>query len=388
MAGHRDKLGRNQSPHSWPLESHSVQASIRDPCVTLSTRFALSGSGGSVIALSTMLLALSPQSVHHPHYSSAHMVSNIMSLAIHPTGPMTHGRASAPALSGDAGPSPSKRPKLSLDTITAPTKLFGKSSTSLRLDTLSAASPTTRNTFRNAYNQNQSHRKHSSHSPQQPRSPRLKRNRSSLDAAPTSPVLFMSTNMDSDSGEPDITIPVSNVDALTLDPPYKLAFNLISILSNSPLARATMQKSSLQSASIPRVAKKVAFREPLTEEITTTTYTMRHSDIESISSVPIHEPSSHESTQISISTTEARSRQQLSLATQTTAGSPQSGSVQDSSSDDDSDTSPKTPVAGRKRRHHQWVWTLGPSDARPGSMDDQVGCKEEPMLAFEGEQGI
>jgi len=32
------------------------------------------------------------------------------------------------------------------------------------------------------------------------------------------------------------------------------------------------------------------------------------------------------------------------------------------SSDEDSDTCPETPVAGRRKRRREWVWTLGPVD--------------------------
>jgi len=40
---------------------------------------------------------------------------------------------------------------------------------------------------------------------------------------------------------------------------------------------------------------------------------------------------------------------------------PVAGEKRDSS-DEDSDTCPETPVAGRRKRRREWVWTLGADD--------------------------
>lgn len=72
------------------------------------------------------------------------------------------------------------------------------------------------------------------------------------------------------------------------------------------------------------------------------------------------------------------------------AGSPtQVGGKRDSSSDDEneSDSCPATPVAGRRKRHRQWRWTLGPVggsadggtqpekrwDEPPETVDENIG---------------
>jgi hypothetical protein len=48
--------------------------------------------------------------------------------------------------------------------------------------------------------------------------------------------------------------------------------------------------------------------------------------------------------------------------------SPRAGEKRESS-DEDSDTCPATPVAGRKKRSRDWVWTLGPVDTASKSAD-------------------
>jgi hypothetical protein len=53
---------------------------------------------------------------------------------------------------------------------------------------------------------------------------------------------------------------------------------------------------------------------------------------------------------------------------------PRAGDKRDSSeSEDDSDTCPQTPVAGRRKRSRDWRWTLGklPGDTQSPSSEDE-----------------
>lgn len=57
------------------------------------------------------------------------------------------------------------------------------------------------------------------------------------------------------------------------------------------------------------------------------------------------------------------------------AKSPQTGEKRESSDEEDSDTCPATPVAGRKKRHREWVWTLDPiKTAAPTDSDERTGA--------------
>ncbi len=51
------------------------------------------------------------------------------------------------------------------------------------------------------------------------------------------------------------------------------------------------------------------------------------------------------------------------------AVTPRTGDKRDSSDEEDSDTCPATPIAGRRKRHRQWRWTLGPTGSRAGEED-------------------
>ena len=51
-----------------------------------------------------------------------------------------------------------------------------------------------------------------------------------------------------------------------------------------------------------------------------------------------------------------------------------------SDDEEDNDSCPATPVAGRRKRHRQWVWTLGPIE--PTSTDkegDEANIGEDEM---------
>jgi hypothetical protein len=118
-------------------------------------------------------------------------------------------------------------------------------------------------------------------------------------------------------------------------------------------------------------AKKVAFRAPLTEDITTERYTMRHSDIESsistISTLELSPPDTDKPEELS----EGDAHKLNAKSKGKKARSPQTGEKRESSDEDDSDTCPATPVAGRKKRSREWVWTLGPVETASNPSDKQ-----------------
>lgn len=125
--------------------------------------------------------------------------------------------------------------------------------------------------------------------------------------------------------------------------------------------------------------KKVAFRAQLTEDIKTSKYVMKHSDIDTSSST--------------ISTLEVTPPEQSQEVDEIgTRQEPEQPTVEEATvkplhidatprpmeQDGDGDSCPATPVAGRRKRDRQWVWTLGP--VAPTSQDGQsedAGIGEE-----------
>ncbi|KAK4506794.1 hypothetical protein PRZ48_000527 [Zasmidium cellare] len=297
-----------------------------------------------------------------------------MSLAILPSAPMAYNQSSGPTLLAPS-PSPAKRPKLSLNTANVPS-VFGKGSTSLRLDTLSATSPTTRNTFSNAYDQAQS--RHTINGrPSKPRLAPLATNVTNADeqTAPLDPE--QPNNSAASSASSSST--ASTVDFSTAEVPYRVPYNVKSILLNSPIARKPVRITSFaQSKPMFPAAKKVAFKAPLTEDIQTIKYTMRHSDIESststISTLELS-PSDNSSTVDEDDEDDEDEKVETVEVEKKESSSPHTGDKRESSDeeDDDSDSCPATPVAGRKKRHRDWRWTLGPI----GPSQDQQQQSEE-----------
>lgn len=311
-----------------------------------------------------------PLPVHTP------MSSSTMSLAILPSAPMAYNQSSGPTLLAPS-PSPAKRPKLSLNTTNVPSSVFGKGSTSLRLDTLSATSPTTRNTFRNAYDQAQSRQTINSRS-SKPRLALLATNVSNSDEQ-TSQIDREERN-DSAASSTSTSSTVSSVDFSTAEVPYRVAYNVKSILVNSPIARKSTRITSFaQSKPMFPATKKVAFKAPLTEDIQTTKYTMKHSDIESststISTLELSQPE-----KASVCNDEEIEKPQLKddeVEKKKVPSSPHTGNKRESSDEeDDSDSCPATPVAGRKKRHREWRWTLGPIGP---SSDQQHQQQQQPQ---------
>lgn len=306
--------------------------------------FFLSGwwSGAGILELVIMLAFMSPPaSVHHMPTASS------MSLAILPSTPMAH-------TSSHQNPAAPKRPKLSLNTANVPS-IFGKKSTSLRLDTLSTTSPTSRNTFSNA-----------TFDPQGNPGVRAQNSPSTTVATAIlqdlqeyrhSPVEIAALN---DSASSASTIESSN------EPPYSLSYCTKSILSNGPIPRSFPPRTSFgqpKPMMFP-ATKKVAFRTPLEEVVTTTKYTMRHIDIESststISTLELS-PAKEGKAQTSDSATEEgrKSSKSVVSVTKKPPSEAQTGDKRESSDEEeDSDTTAVTPIAGRRKRSRRWVWTL------------------------------
>ena len=273
----------------------------------------------------------------------------------------------------------SLRPKLSLNTsldTTTQSRTFGKGS-SLRVEALSAVSPTVRNTFSNAYRPPQTQ---SPATPDDTKPPSLRLDVVSLKIdSPTSPEQHSLSSATVSSASTTTSLDVSYM-------AYTLPAHHQSILTNSSLPRPMRRRSAKPMFPTP---KKVSFRQPLWEEIRTFTFTLAHSDIasepDSLILMP-QEPSTSAPTiivqQDSQSTSPVHMAQEgnniaiprggLSLLKLTTSPCPPNnperqshsllaspwkpGHKRDSSiSDSDSDSSlAHTPVAGRSKRRRQW----------------------------------
>ncbi|KAI4640962.1 uncharacterized protein J4E79_011748 [Alternaria viburni] len=260
------------------------------------------------------------------------------------------------------------RPKLSINTEQP--RILGKGA-SLRLETLSAVSPTVRNTFSNAYE-----RPATAPTLQRPSRPQL-----SIESDVPTTSGSTSASTPSSASTLSSTLTSASNDSATLSIPYKQPHNLASILSNSP-ARSIIPRKMGSSRPMFPAEKRVSFRTPLEEEITTTRYTLAHSDIESSVSTLSSLASTASTTDSDASTSQPSlslkalknpsetsiSPLQLSLISTSSSAessprpkSPRTGEKRDSSSsDDDSDSAPETPVAGRRKRTRDWRWTLGP----------------------------
>ncbi|KAK0981337.1 hypothetical protein LTR91_011918 [Friedmanniomyces endolithicus] len=285
-----------------------------------------------------------------------------MSLTILTSSPITYGQTPAPT---SLAPEPcKKRPKLTLDTHDS-SSLFGKASTSLRLETLSATSPTVRNTFRNGHDAVQQRRTSGG------KRPSLAPLATDVPSDTSKKFTPLFTESPSSPEVPDLTdssaasySSTPTVDSLSAEVPYRIAFNITSILSNSPIPRTRYARNRFaQSRPLFPAAKKVMFRAPLTEDIMTSRYTMAHSDIEiSITSIPVIDTDPVENTEgeshATATTTEINVHPACVAAT-----APHTGEKRESSDEEDSDTCPATPVAGRRKKSRVWRWTLGPVEA-------------------------
>ncbi|KAF2256958.1 hypothetical protein BU26DRAFT_558386 [Trematosphaeria pertusa] len=276
-----------------------------------------------------------------------------------------------------------QRPRLRLDTQSTTHRYKGSS---LRLETLSAVSPTIRNTFSNAYEPP------ASAAPvlARPSKPRL-----SIDSTCKT---SSESSTPSSAATPSSSLTSASTDSATIVIPYKQPHNLTSILSNSP-ARALEPRRMAAARPLFPAEKKVSFRTPLEEEIKNVRYTLAHSDIESsqstISSLSTAASSESESSAASLSvaftssgepsspSVQSPSEPSSSSAFSSLEGSPRpkgprAGDKRDSS-ESESDSCPETPVAGRRKRRRDWRWTLGslPSDKSTSSSASDAITSED-----------
>ena len=313
-----------------------------------------------------------------------------MSLAVLPSSPVTtYSQHDFPTT---GSPSPSKRPKLSLDTSSVAPTAFGKKATSLRLETLSATSPTVRNTFSNAHEQK----------PSRLRLTPITTTFSDSPATATPAQTYPSTPID-DQQRPQSTASSisSNSSASTLDLteiPYKLPFNHTSILKNGPIDRRSTQQqttSFAQSKPMFPPPKKVGFKAPLTEEIVTTKFTMRHSDIEVEADSSISTLDLNEAKQTSVVEDEAEegdAGQETDMTASSAASSPHTGDKRESSDEEEDEADdasyPTTPIAGRRKRHRMWRWTLGPVGSSETSEGDDTEQASTNVVAATHADGV
>lgn len=307
-----------------------------------------------------MLLSYTPtHSMSLPaHYCLDRNLMGSMSLDRMHTTSATHTNSTLQPLL----PTSPSRPKLSLNTRSIlPT--FGKRSTSLRLETLSASSPTSRNTFQNATDAPKVHE-----SSKSPLNPLPLGQTCEAKSSPTEATLSSTSSCSSVSSE---ALSISCV-------PYTLPYGLKSALRNSPTTRIRTQTTTF---AICRpmfpAAKRVAFRDPITEDVKTVRFTLRHSDISPpTSTLELRPPQERHPNK------SAQPPDEKPTTKKSGPLSPRTGDKRDSSDEEDDETCPATPVAGRQKRHRQWVWTLPPvprsaEDSRTGAASDQNGKKAD-----------
>lgn len=322
----------------------------------------------------------------------------------------------------------SSRPKLTLQTTSLPLT-FGRSTTGLSRSFTAAAtaSPTVRNTFKNAYDAT---------------SP------SSTTTSPTKPSSISTSGLRLNTTAVAIAKPASPYihntnptnSPFSYRSPYSLPLGVRSILRNSPLEGASRRRSGSVSAGaggpggagVRRVffpaKKQVSFRHILEEEIRTERYTAQHLDL--VREEAVHEADSgavgasntntitHTHTAISVITKDDEAAIELGSASGSTTGSgsdsdSSSLSVSESSTDEGSadetgartsltkeerkkrrtlrierqvravalldgleadpySSTPQTPRQSRVKRRREWKWTLGPIEGSPDSAQSEL----------------
>jgi hypothetical protein len=273
---------------------------------------------------------------------------------------MSCGLSTNPA--GDQRTSVPSKPKLTLQTRCLP-RTSGTSSTGLSFFASGAsASPTVRNTFKNAYDV--------------PAPSSATASPSKTPSKPSKPALSHAANNHSSS-------------------PYQLPLGVKSILRNSPLEPSSKRRSvsiaapSGNSASATRrvffpAKKQVNYRHPLEEEIQTVRYTARHSDLvldpdpepakdsgsdnDSDSNSSLEQSGSDDDAgagckRSSLDQQERKKRKQISANRQIRAVALLDGLEGDAYAP----STPQTPQ-DRVKRRREWKWTLGSIDARNESL--------------------
>ncbi|KAJ5476352.1 hypothetical protein N7475_002081 [Penicillium sp. IBT 31633x] len=306
-------------------------------------------------------------------------------------------------LSPDATTTITSRPKLTLQTTALP-RTFGSSTTGLSFSfaAASAASPTVRNTFKNAYEVTS------------PSSATTSPSRANRFSKPTSPyVLHQNNNLFNHRS------------------PYQLTLGVRSILRNSPLESASRRRSGSISAggNGPNGAgsrrvffpakKQVSYRFPLEEEICTERYTAQHLDLVTAEAVqstqtppetcpadskpeqaPTEEkqdsdssnPSSSETSAsgddtsadegmrgTSLSKTERKKRRTMRAERQVRAVALLDGFEADGSS------TPQTPRQPRVKRRREWKWTLGPIESASTNSPDEASLLQSTHATLDSQ---
>jgi hypothetical protein len=256
-------------------------------------------------------------------------------------------------------PAPSKRPKLSLQTSSLPIT-FGKSSTALAMtaSALPTASPTVLNTFNNAYDL--------------PRRPSPSTTPSSTPRLAQRPPRTMA----------------SLVSRREDDWPYKVPLGIRGILRNTPIPASIRKSSVCSNSSSPRngrrvffpSTKRVCYRHPLEEEITTVKFVVRHSDLSSSDesesdSAPETVPEDLDDT-LDPTTSDEDSRIQArpkKALKKYSHRQIRAAAVRDRLCDGYDPKAQSTTPSDRKKRR-RWEWTLGP-------LDEEVAEQNTPDLA-------
>ncbi|KAJ5156627.1 hypothetical protein N7492_009430 [Penicillium capsulatum] len=282
------------------------------------------------------------------------------------------------------------RPKLTLQTTSLP-RTFGTSNTGLSLSftTGPTASPTVRNTFKNAYDVPSPSSATSSPS----KGPRL-------NSKPISPYTHTSNH------------------SFGYRSPYQVPIGVRSILRNSPLEHAARRRSGSVSAGTGgpgagarRVffpaKKSVNYRHPLEEEIRTERYTAQHLDL-------VHEEAAEDARKQATGTTDPPaddSDSSESLSETSTSGDDASTdedgtgnrtlsklerkkrrtlrierqvravALLDGLQTDPYPSTPQTPLQGRAKRRREWKWTLGPIDTPPQSASSETPSVSSDLAA-------
>lgn len=244
-------------------------------------------------------------------------------------------------------PAQSKRPKLSLQTSSLPIT-FGKSSTALAMtaSALPTASPTILNTFNNAYD--------------------LPRRPSPASTPASTPRLTQRHPRSM----------ASLVSRREEDWPYKVPLGIRGILRNTPIPTPMRKSSVCSNSASPRNGrrvffppiKRVCYRFPLEEEITTVKFVARHSDLSSSDeSEPEFGPetaSEELDDSFDLPTSEEDSMiqaQPKKTLKRYSSRQIRAAAVRDRLGDSrDQTAASKTPSERKKRR--RWEWTLGPLD--------------------------
>lgn len=332
-----------------------------------------------------MLALMPPATLSELHATSSSSSINTMSLAVLPHSAVPTPSSCVFSMSGlsSTPAANTKRPKLSLNTSSLPTTRGGKSTTGLRLETLSVASPTSRNTFNNAYGDAETPVSIASHStkPQlstepvpfntrRPYAPTPLRT-SSSDSILSSVSSVSAASVVSASSSISSATSASPTSFFT--PPYRLPFHHNSILTNGPLPRLRRKKSFTTTRPMFPSTKRVSFRTQLTEEVKTEKYTLAHFDLDSSSSIStLNQSHPQKDTVHPSKPAEGSSRDNVvSGDIRPDPRSPHVGDKRESSDEDeDSDVCPATPITRYSKKPREWVWTLDPIVPCSSHQDD------------------